>query len=290
MNDVNKGLLYGFLSAVSFALMAVLASYYKVIVTKESLLFGRGTLGVIVLFPFCFKRIFKLNKYVWLRSLFGSLGIMAYYYNLQKGFASEAKLLTNFNPLFVAIISYIYYKERQSRNKLIGLSIILTGLSILVFEKIHFGSIEMVISGLLGGLFAALAYVSLKNAVGKATPYEIVFGLSVSLVIVSSFFIKSTAFLGSTKYYSIILGISTLGVVGQLLLTKSYLYLDRLLASKLSTLTVVFIFIIELFFIKLAPSLTFVLSYLLVCLGILISFLASKSKRNEVFTMQKYKL
>jgi len=151
-----------FVSAIGFGLLPIFALYaYQGGVNVTTLLFMRFSLAAICFFVLVLinKVKIKLNK-----TLLGLLFVMGgIFYMLQSNFylaavqyipASVAVLIFYTHPVFVAVLSLIFYKESLTRNILMSILISIIGLTMVLGSD--FGGLNAWGLMLAGG--AALVY------------------------------------------------------------------------------------------------------------------------------------
>jgi drug/metabolite transporter (DMT)-like permease len=156
------GYVYIILSATSFALIPVFAIYaYDGGVSTTTLLFLRFAIASIIFFGYIFLKMknWQITKkqIVYLILLGGILytAQSTFYFTSVKYIpASLAALLLYLHPIFVAILSFIFNKEKLSKKIIIAVTLSLTGI-VLVLGSPK-GNINLV--GILFAIGAAVVY------------------------------------------------------------------------------------------------------------------------------------
>jgi drug/metabolite transporter (DMT)-like permease len=201
----------------------------------------RGMFTVVGLFYFARPHIMSLlelkeSRAVWFRSIAGAVAVLCYFWNTTQGSAAEAKALANINPLYVAIFSWLIFKEKLNPRELLGLIILILGALILVWNISQTKSEMIWIVGNLGAVFTGIAYLSLKRASGKFPAHAIVFCFGLCVMIVSALGPGDWSIpQGQDWRWLCLVGIT--GLSGQIFLTQSHLYLKNAIASSLTLLT-----------------------------------------------------
>jgi drug/metabolite transporter (DMT)-like permease len=156
------GYVYIILSATSFALIPVFAIYaYDGGVSTTTLLFLRFAIASIIFFGYIFLKMknWQITKkqIVYLILLGGILytAQSTFYFTSVKYIpASLAALLLYLHPIFVAILSFIFNKEKLSKKIIIAVTLSLTGI-VLVLGSPK-GNINLI--GILFAIGAAVVY------------------------------------------------------------------------------------------------------------------------------------
>jgi drug/metabolite transporter (DMT)-like permease len=156
------GYLYIIISASSFALIPIFAIYaYDSGVTTTTLLFLRFAFAAIIFFAYLFvkEKNWKITKrqILFLILLGGILYTMqsTFYFSAVKYIpASLAALLLYLHPIFVAVLSFLFNKEKPSKKIIIAIILSLIGiLFVLGSPKGHINLI-----GILLAVGAAIVY------------------------------------------------------------------------------------------------------------------------------------
>lgn len=123
-------------------------------------------------------RIEKGNlKFLLLRSAFGTVGILCNFYSVDHLVLADASMLNKMSPFFAIIGSYFILKERVSFTQ--GAAVVLAFVGSIFIIKPSFTNFDSLpaIIGLLGGLFAGIAYtyVRLLGTRGQNGPFIVFF-------------------------------------------------------------------------------------------------------------------
>lgn len=107
----KKGITFILLSSLFFALMAATVKFLGDMPTAEKIFF-RNLIGIFIALTLVKKTGSSLvgnnKKLLVLRSLFGLLGIAAYFYALANMKLSDAVILNKMSPFFVMIFASIF--------------------------------------------------------------------------------------------------------------------------------------------------------------------------------------
>lgn len=268
----NKGVFLGLIAAFCFALMNVLIKITATEFEAAQVMFARGIVGIIILTPFIIKEIPKLfNKttgLLWLRFFSGAGSIFFLFYNVQVSGAGVGTALGKIEAIFVIILSLFLFKEYPKVSDWIGITCILLGVGALhlpVIKDVHFESLWI---GLTGAFLGGIALTALKKIVSSFSPILIVWGLCFTTIIVSLFIPSDPWFLKDTRSTLPLLATGLLGVLGQVLLTKSYAALQAPIASVVNLSSILWCLILESFYFQITPSPLILCSYGLIIFGL----------------------
>lgn len=98
-----------------------------------------------------------------LRAFFGTLGVLFYFYSVDRLVLSDATALNKLSPFFTIIFSYYLLRERITRMQAASVAVAFAGSLLIIkpsFENVSFWP-GMV--GLMGGLCAGLAYTMVRK-------------------------------------------------------------------------------------------------------------------------------
>jgi drug/metabolite transporter (DMT)-like permease len=141
-----------------------------------SLSFWRWVLALVIIFPFIIRPILQqwttIKHNLGALTLLSVLGISAFntlaYIGLQYTTATNGTLLNSFIPIFIIIISTLFFNEAITLRQilgiiisLLGVFIILTKLDIALIKQLHFNQGDLWI--LVGSLDWALYSIFLKR-------------------------------------------------------------------------------------------------------------------------------
>lgn len=227
MKQETKGILLILLSSFFFALMAAMVKSIPHISVPQKILF-RNLVGAIVVGTFILKDkgsfLGSNIKLLTLRSALGLLGVAAYFYTLTKLPLSDAVLLNRMSPFFVILLSVFFLKEKITRLQISAMIIAIIGAGFVIKPQFTYTMLPALI-GLSSSIFAASAYVTLRQLRLYASPNTIVFYFSSFSVLVSLPFMVFGYYTSpSFKDLLILLGIGLAAAAAQVLMTKAYSY------------------------------------------------------------------
>lgn len=228
MTQNSKGALYMCLSALSFATMGALAKYSKDF-SFYQILFFRGTISAIFVYTAAVKsdlnffgKTTETRTKLFIRSLLGTLGAVAYFFAIQKLNLADAVLLNNLSPIWVTAFAWIFLSEKPKNKQLFLLLFMLIGAMFVIKPKLDVSFVYALI-GFSSSIFAGGAYTYVRYLSKDEKPSNLVLWFSVYNAL---FMIPGMVLTGfKIPNFSEFLGLCMVGVfagLGQLFLTNSY--------------------------------------------------------------------
>lgn len=162
-----KGIIYIICSAFSFAFMNMFVRLSGDLPSFQKSFFRNFVAFFFALFIMLKKReafhIPKGNfKYLFLRSLIGTLGILGNFYAIDHLVLSDASMLNKMSPFFAILFSFIIIHEKL--NLFQGLFVLGAFIGSMFVIKPTFSNMELVasLSGFAGGACAGFAYTMVR--------------------------------------------------------------------------------------------------------------------------------
>ncbi|WDV44980.1 DMT family transporter [Clostridiaceae bacterium M8S5] len=176
MNDKLKGTFLILLSALFFALMAATVKSLPNVPMAEKIFF-RNILGFAFSLIILKKRkssLFGNNKKLLIsRGVFGLLGVVCYFYALNRIKFADAVILNKFSPFFIILLSALFLKEKIKKYQIISLTIAIVGASLVIKPKFDL-SIVPSLFALSSAFFAGCAYTIIRHLRKTDSPETIV--------------------------------------------------------------------------------------------------------------------
>lgn len=230
IKEKNKGIIYIIISAFFFALMGMFVRLSGDLPSFEKSFF-RNAVAAVFAFAVLLKnkteiKIGKGNlKYLLLRSICGTVGILCNFYAIDRINLADASILNKMSPFFAIIFSVFLLKEKIKPAQA-GI-VILAFCGALMIVKPGFKGIEIVpgLLGLAGGIAAGAAYTFVrilsKNKVEG--PLIVMFFSLFSCIVILPFVIADfKPMSGIQLLYLLFAGLSAAG--GQFSITAAYSY------------------------------------------------------------------
>lgn len=164
-------------------------------------------------------------KYLFLRSLFGTIGVLCNFYAVDHLVLADASMLNKMSPFFAIIFSFLILKEKiKLPQALIVTGAFLGSLLIIKPTTQIFSSPEALI-GLAGGLCAGVAYtyVRVLGQKGEKGPFIVFVFSSFSCIVLLPFLILDYHPMTAMQLvYLLLAGLSAAG--GQFTITAAYFH------------------------------------------------------------------
>ena len=281
MEERKKGISYILLSSLFFALMAATVKFLGDMPTAEKIFF-RNLVGVAVAFTLVKKSgssiIGNNKKLLILRSIFGLLGIAAYFYALANIKLSDAVILNKMSPFFVMVFAALFLKENITKKQLIALVTAAAG-AILVIRPGFDSNIIPSLIALMSSLFAGIAYTIVRQLRKTDEAATVVFYFSTfSTLAMIPFMISGSFVLPDLSQVIALLALGLFAAAAQMFMTNAYRHAE---AGELSIYTyanIVFSTIFGLIFFQEIPDFFSVLGALLI---ISAGYLNYRAKEKE---------
>lgn len=223
-----KGILYIICSAFCFALMNMFVRAAGDLPSIQKSFFRNLVAFVFAMIilkkndiPFRCKR--ENLKYLLIRSICGTLGILCNYYAVDHLVLSDASMLNKMSPFFAVIFSCLALKEKVNVPQ--ALFVIGAFLGSLLVIKPTFSNMDLFPSaiGLLGGLGAGIAYTYVRKATlhGEKGPFIVCFFSAFSCLVTLPFLIFDYHYMSLTQIGTLLAaGLAAAG--GQFTITAAY--------------------------------------------------------------------
>lgn len=255
--DRKKGIIMMLFSAFFFALMAATVKSLEDYPLTEKMFF-RNFLGFVFAFIMVKKNGGSLRgnnrKLLVLRSVFGMLGVAAYFYSIQYLNLADAVIINKFAPFFVVLLSWAVLKEKIGRGQIVALLLAIVGAA-LVTKPTFNVNIAPAMIGLLASMFAGMAYVTVSYLRKSDSPETIVFYFT----LITSLCMIPFAFTGDwivPRGMDILkaVGLGVFSTAGQILMTYGYRYADASEVSIYSYSDIIYSMIIGILIFSEVPD------------------------------------
>ena len=283
MYEKNKGIYYILLSALCFSLMSLFVRLSGDIPAMQ-----KGFFRNFVAFIFSLMILKKEHisfhtdkgdmKYLFLRSLFGSLGLFCNFYAIDHLALSDANMLNKLSPFFAIIFSYFLLKEKAASYQI--LCVITAFAGTLFILRPGFGSIVTfpALIGLFGGLGAGIAYtlVRILNGRGVKGPFIVFFFSAFSCCVSLPFFIFDYTPMKLWQIgFLLLAGLAASG--GQFSITAAYSHAPAKEISIYDYTQIIFSSLWGILFLGEIPDRMSILGYLIIFGAALIMFLKNNT-------------
>ena len=256
-----------FLSIVPLAVKLVPADSA---VSTSGKLVARGlTASVVTLFLLLRKKESLISRKPWLlflRSALGTLGMVCYFYALERLPLANTVTINKLSPFFVVLFSWLFLGEKLKKVQVVAIAAAFTGVALVAGP----GTVSFsgaVVPALASAVFAGGAYTTLRALRKYDSPLRVVFWFSVMTVAIFLPPAVSRGEFPDGKALIPLLGIGLAGVLGQVLMTAAYRYAEGGKVAIYGYLSVVFSVVWQITVFKEIPSGTVLAGALLVMTG-----------------------
>ena len=283
-----KGILFILMAAFGFSLMSVFVRLAGERIPTIQKAFFRNLVALIYITLILIKDrtspIVKKNCVpdILCRAVFGSIGLIANFYAVDHLVLSDATMLNKLSPFFAVLFSVFLLKEKPHRIELCGIAIALAGCVCIVKPSFQNPAAPASLIGLLGGAGAGAAYtfvrrLGLKNVRGPVIIFW--FSLISCVVCLPSMILHLVPM--TLKETLFLLGAGTFACVGQIGITKAYLYAPAKEISVYDYSQVLFAAVFGFILFDQTPDLISVVGYILIIGAGVGMFFFHKNKSAE---------
>lgn len=211
---------------------------------------------------------FKIKKSSWrdlfLRSFFGTMGLICNFYAVDRLAIADANILNKLSPFFAIIMSYFILKEKANKTEWLCVVVAFIGALFVVKPSMDMQFVNAMI-GMLGGFGAGVAYTFVRK-LGKAGERGpvIVMCFSVFSCIVTAPFLIIGAKPMSLYQIVMLLLAGAAATGGQLSITKAYTKAPAKEISVFDYSQVVFAAALGLIFLGQIPDLMSIIGYVII--------------------------
>lgn len=282
MNNQQKGILWLVIASLGFSLMGMFVKISGDLPVMQKSLF-RNLVGMVIPLYFVIKYnepLFgqlKNQTLLVARSTFGLVGVLLNYYTIDRMVLSDADMLNKLSPFFTIILCAIFLKERVEKYQVIAIMIAFFG-TIFIIKPSFSSDISVALIGILGALFAAFAYTTLRVLGPREKFYTTVFYFSFfSTVVLLPFVIFNYEPMTTTQLIYLLLS-GVFATVGQFGITIAYQFAPAKDISIFFYATVLFSAIISLIIFQEYPDIFSYIGYIVIFSASYYMFQKAKTK------------
>lgn len=279
-----KGIFYIILSAFCFSLMDMFVRMSGDLPSIQKSFFRNivaAVLGCILVLKekdsFQWKK--GSGKYLILRSLFGTLGILCNFYAIDHLALADASMLNKMSPFFVVIFSFLFLKEKVTAAQILLVMGAFGGSLFVVKPTVSNLDLIPSLIGLLGGLGAGAAYTMVRKlgTVGVKGPFIVFFFSTFSCVITLPWLIFDYHAMTLWQVFVLLLaGLCAAG--GQFAITAAYCYAPASEISIYDYTKVIFSMILGFVMFQQIPDFYSWVGYVIICLMAVLMFFYNKKR------------
>lgn len=267
--NTTKGILSVIGAGFFFALMTFFVRLSGDLPTMEKAFF-RNAVAALVSFVMLSKSSegFSVKKQslpsLFLRSLFGTAGLICNFYAIDRLNISDANMLNKLSPFFAIIASYFILKEKATVKEWAAVIVAFLGALFIIKPSFELTSVYALI-GALGGLGAGLAYTFVRKLgkMGERGPVIVMFFSTFSCLVTLPGLILNFKPMSAVQFIILLLaGISATG--GQLCITRAYTFAPAKEISVFDYTQVIFAAVLGFFFFDQIPDIYSVTGYVII--------------------------
>ncbi len=226
-NDKTKGIIYIIISAFFFALMGLFVKLSGDLPIIQKSFFRNAVACVFAFVVITKNRIWELPKgknikYLLIRSVAGTLGILCNFYAVSQINLADASMLNKLSPFFAVVFSIFILKEKANWKQFLAVTLAFIGALFVMKPSFSFDALPGFM-GFLGGLAAGLAYAYVRKLTqnGFKGPLVIFYFSMFSCVVTLPWLIFDFTPMSPIQWlYLILAGLSASG--GQFFITAAY--------------------------------------------------------------------
>jgi len=241
--NVLLGALLILFSELMFASMGASVKAMAVDLPNEMIVFVRNLFGLLMLSTWLLQhglgtlktRILHVHL---MRAVFGVSAMYCFFYALAHLPLAQGLLLKMTAPLFMPLLAYLWLREHAPRLALAALPLGFAGVILVLDPGGDFSWIAIV--GLLGGLLAAVAKVTVRRLGHSEPTFRVVFYFALFATFISAVPLLWAWQTPAPKSWGLMLLMGATGTLGQLLLTRGYAIARASQAAPFTYFSVVF--------------------------------------------------
>ena len=234
-------------SAFNFALMGVFVKLGGQYFHFIELVFWRGIFGMLIMGAIAFAKqeSFRtsLAKNHLLRSIAGVVSMFAYFYAMTQLPIATATTLNYTSPIFMVIVSYLFFHKKISNISFAGIIIGFVGVLLLLQPNFANNAYKAVMVGLSSGLISSIAYIQIQQLTQMKEPeWRIVFYFSLVMSLTCVLILTPIGGWHMPNWHSVqyLIGMGLCATIAQLTMTKAYSVSNMFVASAFSYTTIIF--------------------------------------------------
>ncbi len=287
MKKKYMGIVYIVISAFCFALMNMFVHMAGDLPSVQKSFFRNFVAAVFACIlllkdktPFRCKR--ENLRYLVLRAVFGTIGILCNFYAVDRLVLADASMLNKMSPFFAVLFSYLVLKEKVT----IAQALIVAGAFIgsMFVVKPTFANMDLIpsILGLLGGICAGAAYTMVRKLgmMGEKGSFIVFFFSVFSCLVTLPWLVFDYHPMSAAQLIILFLaGLSAAG--GQFSITAAYCYAPAKEISVYDYSQIIFSAGLGFFVFGQVPDLLSWLGYGMICAMAVVMFLYNNKERQH---------
>jgi drug/metabolite transporter (DMT)-like permease len=199
--------------------------------------FFRAICLTLCLFPFVVAKtkelVSKQAMPLWARSLCGAISSFCFTWNLQHTAVGSAYMFFNLAPLVLLTTALIFKGERITSRIVVCLTVVVMGSTLYWSHSTAPVSLQVALVGVTGAVLAACAYTALKLASTNWSAVILAWAISLASIPVALLFRNDSWLPVRGAVLMDLLLITSLGMIGQILVGLSYRWIELSAATAL---------------------------------------------------------
>ncbi len=275
MNNKTKGIIAIMIAALGFALMSLFVKFTSSDIPSTQKVLFRNAISLIISLSLVIKHkssfygSLKHQPLLLLRSAFGTIGMLLFFYSIDKLPLGDANMLNKLSTFFLIIFSALFLKEKVKPYQILMIIIAFLGTLFIIKPSLDVDIFPYAIS-ILAAMAAGAAYTVLRALGKKEAYYTIVLYFSTFSVVSISFFMviidaplfNFVAMDISDIIYLILAGV--FATVGQFGTTLAYKYAPAKDISIFNYTNVVFASILGIIVFSETPDIYSIMGYFII--------------------------
>ena len=285
MNSKTKGILCIVTAAFCFAFMSLCVRLAGDLPSMQKILF-RNLLAFFIVGAGLVRKPEKLEihkgdlKFLFLRSICGTVGIVCNFYAIDHLVLSDANMLNKLSPFFTIIFSYFLLKERLTLFQGIAVVVAFMG-ALFIIKPTGNMTDPAALIGMLGGAGAGAAY-SFVRVLGKRGvngKLIVMFFSAFTCVFALPFLIGHFA---PMKWWQVaaMIGAGFGGAGGQIFVTKAYFYAPAKEISVFVYSQIMFSALMGFLVLGQKPDMLSLCGYMIICTTAVCMYFYNKNRRT----------
>ena len=270
MKDNLKGIICIIIAAAGFSLMTFFVRLSGDIPTMQKAFFRNAFALVIAIVTLIVKKQkFEIKKDfgadIFFRCLFGTTGLIANFYAIDKLALADANMLNKLSPFFAIILSIPLLKEKPSKTDVIATIIAFAGALFIIRPTPRNMVLVPSLIGLYGGFGAGCAYAFVRRATkkGAATPVIVICFSLFSCMLTLPFMVFRYVHMTPLQLL-ILMAAGLSAAVGQFAITSAYKFAPAKKLSVFDYIQVLFAAAWGIIFLQETPTLLSIIGYVII--------------------------
>lgn len=286
-NGKTKAVMFMLLSSLSFAAMGAFVKLSGDIPSFEKAFFRNFVSLLISIFMLTKRKQFpwgkkENRKYLLGRGILGTIGMLAYFYGIDRLILADSGMLNKTSPFFVTIFAAIFLKDKITKHQLLSLFIAMAGVMFIIKPSFNFQNSFPAIVCFSSAIFAGAAYTFVSYLSDKEDKYTIVFYFSLISSLIALPLSMMDFHMPNYIQLLFLLSSGITAALGQFLLTSAYKFAHAGEVSIYNYSNVIFSSILGAMLFLEIPDLYSFIGYILVIGAGYITFKYGKRKKEIV--------